>query len=120
MLVLKQNQKFNQAYRCSVSRAVIGPGDLYYEDDLDGTIVSFAVYRALKFQKKVDTWDFSKLNELSSQQDYRFRLREYSMEVIGQTILDRNVAGQYNPVAQTENEELYNTMEMVKDGELKK
>ena len=36
MLWLKRNTRFNELMKCDISGDLIGPGDYYYIDDVDG------------------------------------------------------------------------------------
>lgn len=112
MLWLKRNTRWNELFRCSVSGDNIYPGEYYYQDDVDNTIIKATVYKDLKDKRKEQEWDYSKLNNAKSEAEYRNMLREATKAMLGASILDRKVAGKYDPNPETENEiveDLYNT-----------
>lgn len=94
MLHLKRNILFNELYKCGVSGELIGPGDFYYEDDEDGLIVKASVYRRYKDQKIQDEFDYTKLNQASSEREYRDLLQRAQKDFFAQTLLDRKLAGE--------------------------
>lgn len=91
MLFLKRNTHFNELYKCGVTEALIGPGEYYYEDDEDGLIVKATEYRRLLDQKKKDEFDYTKLNNATSQREYEEMLKQAERELFTQTLFEREV-----------------------------
>lgn len=111
MLWLKRNIYFNELMKCSVSGDYIAPGDYYYEDDQDGMLIKATVYKDLQRKRKQKTWDYSKLNAASNEQEYRRMLKDATMMMLADTVLERKVAGKYDPNPGVEDEfvqDLYN------------
>lgn len=93
MLHLKRIVLFNELLKCKVSGELIGPGDFYYEDDEDGLIVKASVYRRYKDQKIRQEWDYSLLNQATSEREYRQLLLRLQKDFFAQTLFDRKIAG---------------------------
>jgi hypothetical protein len=93
MLYLKRNVRFNELYKCGISGELIGPGDYYYEDDEDGLIVKATVYRRLEKEKKEKEFDYTLLNNATSQEEYRQMLIQATREFNNQGLFDRKIAG---------------------------
>lgn len=99
MLYLRRNTNQYQLEKCGISGELIAPGDFYYIDDEDGLIVKATVYKELKDREKQDNWDYSKLNTATNEYEYRHLLKEATRQMLHSTILDRQVAGKYNPIS---------------------
>ena len=91
MLNLKFNEYFNEFYMCAISNEIIYPGEWYYEDDEDGLIVKATVYKQILKEAKAAEFDYSKLNQLSSQEEYRQKLKENLRMSNYSSLLDRKV-----------------------------
>lgn len=91
MLFLKRNTYFNELRRCDISGLHIGYLDYYYEDDEDGLIVKFEVYKKLKLQNKREKFDYKRLNEISSRIDYKAAIQRYEEDLLKDNILEREV-----------------------------
>lgn len=89
MLHLKRMRYFNEIIRDTVDDRMIGPGEYYYEDDEDGTIISADHYYEIKKQRKEDEWDYSKLDIAQDEKDYKESLRQAEQEFLQENILDR-------------------------------
>jgi hypothetical protein len=76
-----------------LSGELIGPGDFYFEDDEDGWIVKASVYYQRKEQRLNDIFDWSKLENATSQEEYRVMLLEAEREHFEQTLFERPIAG---------------------------
>lgn len=112
MLWLKRNIHFNELMKCGVSGEYIVPGDYYYEDDKDGLLIKATVYRDMQKKRKQETWDYSKLNSASNEIEYRRMLKDATMYMLADTVLERKVAGKYDPSPEVEDEiiqDLYNS-----------
>lgn len=112
MLWLKRNTRFNELMKCDISGDLIGPGDYYYIDDVDGVRIKATVYKELKDKEKEETWDYTKINAAQSEADYKRMLRDATRQMLGSTILERKVAGKYDPKPEVESEiiqDLYNS-----------
>lgn len=94
MLYLKRITHFNEFIRCQVSDEIMMYGDFYYEDDEDGLIVSAKYYHDLKKKKKEDSFDYTTLNNATSQKEYQDELKKAEQELFESSILDRKVFGQ--------------------------
>jgi Ca2+-binding EF-hand superfamily protein len=92
MLWLKRNTHFNEIITCKISQDKILYGDWYYEDDDDGLIVKASVYRTLKDNMILDTFDYTKLNNATSQEEYRKLLLQYEREINTQGLFEREIA----------------------------
>jgi hypothetical protein len=91
--MLKRVTMFNELLKCNASGELIGPGDYYYEDDEDGTIIKATVYYRLEWERKVDSFDYSKLENVSNEVAYRQELIKAEREFLTQTIMDRPIYG---------------------------
>lgn len=91
MLRLKRNQYFNEFYKCKISNEVIYPGEWYYEDDEDGLIVKATVYKRILDDYNNKNFDYSKLNQLQSQEEYRQQLVKQMRAENYASLLDRKV-----------------------------
>ena len=71
------------------------------------------VYKELKDKEKEETWDYTKKrNAAQSEADYKRMLRDATRQMLGSTILERKVAGKYDPKPEVESEiiqDLYNS-----------
>ena len=91
MLHLKRNQYFNELYKCGISNEIIYPGEWYYEDDEDGLIVKATVYKRICDEYKRKNFDYSKLEQLQSQEEYRQQLIRQMQKENYASLLDRKV-----------------------------
>lgn len=91
MLYLKRNQYFNELYKCGISNEIIYPGEWYYEDDEDGLIVKATVYKRICDEYKCKNFDYSKLEQLRSQEEYRQQLIRQMQKENYASLLDRKV-----------------------------
>jgi hypothetical protein len=72
---------------------LIFPGDYYYEDDEDNLIVKATVYHEMLKDKREANFDYTRLNQASSQKEYEDIIKEYEKSLKTHTLLDRKVAG---------------------------
>ena len=93
MLVLKRIQHFNEFIKCKVSDQVMMYGDFYYEDTDDGLIVSATYYHELKKKKEEEEFDYTKLNNATSEKEYSELLKQAERELLEKTIFDRKIYG---------------------------
>lgn len=91
MLVLKRITCANDFLMCKVSGEVICPGDFYYKDDDDGLIVRADVYHEYIKKKKESEFDYTKLNNAKSQQEYEEQLKKLEQQFLKDSLLDRKV-----------------------------
>lgn len=78
----------------TVTGQVIMPGDFYYQDDEDETIIVNAkTLHDMKMKKKKDEWDYSDLNNATSRKEYEQQLREAEYELRKESILERKIWG---------------------------
>ena len=91
MLYLKRNQYFNELYKCGISNEIIYPGEWYYEDDEDGLIVKATVYKRIRDEYNRKNFDYSKLEQLRSQEEYRQQLIRQMQKENYASLLDRKV-----------------------------
>lgn len=68
-------------------------GEWYYWDDEDGLIVSVRTYNKMKEEKRRAEWDYSRLEEAQSEQEYRQMLQEHIREIQTESLLNRKVEG---------------------------
>ena len=104
MLWLKRNTVWNQLMKCDISNEVIGPGDYYYIDDVDGVRIKATVYKRMKDKEKEENWDYSKLNAAQNELEYKRMLKEATRQMLASSILERKVAGKYDPNPEVESE----------------
>lgn len=104
MLWLKRNTVWNQLMKCDISNEVIGPGDYYYIDDVDGVRIKATVYKRIKDKEKEENWDYSKLNAAQNELEYKRMLKEATRQMLASSILERKVAGKYDPNPEVESE----------------
>lgn len=104
MLWLKRNTVWNQLMKCDISNEVIGPGDYYYIDDVDGVRIKATVYKRIKDKEKEQNWDYSKLNAAQNELEYKRMLKEATRQMLASSILERKVAGKYDPNPEVESE----------------
>lgn len=115
MLWLKRNRYWNELLRCDISKEIIAPGDFYYQDDEDGVKVKATIYKQMKDQDKAAKWDYSKINQASNEAEYKKLIEEATRQMLSSTILDRKVAGKYDPTP--ENEVVKDLYRAEKEGE---
>lgn len=106
MLWLKRNTRWNELMKCDISGEFIAPGDYYYIDDVDGLRVKATVYKDLKEQMKEETWDYSKINNAANEAEYRKMVQEATRRMLGETVLNRKVAGTYGGQVPPEEDEI--------------
>lgn len=104
MLWLKRNIRFNELMKCDISGEFIGPGDYYYIDDVDGVRIKATVYKQMKDKAKKESWDYSKINAAQSEADYKRMLKDATRYMLAETVLERKVAGRYDPNPEQETE----------------
>ena len=93
MLHLKRIVNPFEWERCHITGAYIRYGEFYYEDDEDGLVVSFDYYNQLKKEKREAEWDYSRLSQAESEQEYDTIMQEKTREFLSQGLLDRKIAG---------------------------
>ena len=93
MLHLKQVTQPFTWERDHITGDYIKCGDLYYWDDTDGLIVSLKTYRKFKEMKKREDWDYSRLENATSQREYQEAIKEQTRQYNMETLLDRRVEG---------------------------
>lgn len=93
MLWLKHNNNWNEVMKCGVSGDLIGPGDFYYVDDQDGLIIKATVYKDIMRKQKEETWDYTKINSATNQNEYKKMLQEATRQMLASSVVDRKVAG---------------------------
>ena len=91
ILILKRNTHFNEFYRCGISGELITYGDWYYEDDEDHLIVKAEIYKQIKDKYREDTFDYSYLNTLQSEEEYRQKIKEMTRVNNYASLLSRKV-----------------------------
>lgn len=91
MLILKRNTHFNEFYKCGVSGELITYGDWYYEDDEDHLIVRADIYKEISDKYKYDTFDYSYLETLKSENEYREYLKEITRANNYASLMSRKV-----------------------------
>ncbi len=79
--------------KCKVSDQVMMYGDFYYEDTDDGLIVSATYYHELKKRKEEEEFDYTKLNNATSEKEYSELLKQAERELLEKTIFDRKIYG---------------------------
>lgn len=89
MLILRRMRFFNEFIRDSIDDRIIGPGEYYFEDPDDGTIISAEHYWELKNQKINDEWDETYYNQMENQKDYKEALRQVEAKYKEQTVLNK-------------------------------
>lgn len=89
MLILRRMRFFNEFIRDTIDDRIIGPGEYYFEDPDDGTIISAEHYWELKNQKMNDEWDETYYNQMENQKDYKEALRQVEAKYKEQTVLNK-------------------------------
>lgn len=89
MLELHRMRYFNEFIRDTVDDRIIGPGEYYYYDPDDGTIISAEHYWELKKKKMKDEWDDSYYENMLAERDYREKLRKAEQQYNKRSILNR-------------------------------
>lgn len=89
MLYLKRVQYFTDFMRDTIDDRIIGPGEYYYHDPDDGTIISAKHYWELKKAKMEAEWDDSYYNIMENEKDYREKLRQAEQKYNESSILNR-------------------------------
>lgn len=117
MLWLKRNIRFNEVMKCDVSDEAILPGDFYYIDDVDGIRIKASVYKAMKDKRTEEEWDYSKLNAAENEVEYKRMLREATRQMLASSVLDRKVAGRYDPHPEQEDEIVQDIYDNFKRGD---
>lgn len=93
MLELKRLRYFTDFLRDTLDDRIIGPGEYYYEDPDDGTIISCEHYWELKKEKMENDFDDSWYNYMESEKDYKERLRQAQQQLKSASILNRDILG---------------------------
>ena len=75
-------------------------GEWYYWDDEDGLVVFVRTYNRMKEEKRRAEWDYSRLEEAQSEQEYRQMLQDHIREVQMESLLNRNIPKNYDPQKQ--------------------
>lgn len=78
--------------KSSVTGKPIKYPEYYYEDDTDGFIIEFKLYRELKQQEKAKNFDYSKLQQAQSNYEYEQMMEEYTKQYLMSTVMDRQIA----------------------------
>lgn len=104
MLWLKRNIRFNELMKCDISGQLIGPGDYYYIDDVDGVRIKAIVYKEMKDKAARENMDYSKINAAQNDIEYRRLLKEATRQILADTVLERKIAGKYDADPENENE----------------
>jgi len=89
MLILKRVRYFTDFMRDSVDNRIIGPGEYYFEDTDDGSLISCEHYWELKKERMEAEWDDSYYNSMESERDYKEKLKEAERQYLQKEILDR-------------------------------
>lgn len=87
-LHLKRITRFNECEKCSITKELIAYGDYYYQDDMDGVIVSYNYYHDMKLNIKRQE-AMPALQEALSGLSYKQMLHEKERQFLAQTIFDR-------------------------------
>lgn len=99
-LVLKRVTHPYECYKCQVTGEILEYGAYYYEDDVDGFIVSFDYYYDTKQAKKQEAAEY-KIRHALSIEEYKERMLQAEKEFLAQTAFDRPLEADnlyiYNP-----------------------
>lgn len=93
MLVLKRIQHFNEFLKCKVSQQVLMYGDFYYQDDEDGIIISHSYYHSELKKKQEEEFDYTKLNNATSEKEYTELLKQAERDFLNTTMFERKILG---------------------------
>lgn len=87
-LVLKRVIHPYECYKCRVTGEILDYGAWYYEDDVDGYIVSFDYYYDMKQQEKEQEamW---KLNQQISVEEYKQKIKQEEESFLAKTLFER-------------------------------
>lgn len=66
-------------------------GQFYYYDDTDGLVVSRKTYKKALEDKRRAEWDYSNLEKVQSEREYREIMKEQTKSYLAETLLDRKV-----------------------------
>ena len=94
MLHLKQVTQPFAWERDHLTGDYIKAGEFYYWDDDDGPVVSLKTYRKFKEAKRLEDWDYSRLENAESQYEYEQAIKEQTRQYNLETLLDRKVEGE--------------------------
>lgn len=94
MLHLKQVTQPFAWERDHLTGDYIKAGEFYYWDDDDGLVVSLKTYRKFKEAKRLEDWDYSRLENAESQYEYEQAIKEQTRQYNLETLLDRKVEGE--------------------------
>ena len=92
MLILKQVTQPYEVLKCKISNQMIIYGDFYYEDNEDGTIVKYEVYKKIRDKARRDKFDYSQLEKAQNEREYRQMIRKAQSEFLIEDMLTRPVA----------------------------
>lgn len=92
MLYLKQIQQPFEVLKCKLSNEFIQYGDFYYEDDVDGVIVKFEVYKKIQNEARDNAFDYSLLEKAQSEKEYKDMMIRAEKDYLNVSILDRQIA----------------------------
>lgn len=94
MLHLKQVTQPFAWERDHLTGDYIKAGEFYYWDDDDGLVVSLKTYRKFKEAKRLEDWDYSRLENAESQYEYEQAIKDQTRQYNMETLLDRKVEGE--------------------------
>lgn len=92
MLFLKQITQLYEVRKCGISGDFIQYGDFFYEDDEDGAIVKFEVYKKIQAESRADSFDYSLLEKAKSDREYQEYMKKAQRDYLHASILDRKIA----------------------------
>lgn len=92
MLFLKQITQMYEVRKCGISGEFIKYGQYFYEDDTDGAIVKFEVYKKMQADAIADRFDYSLLEKATSNREYEEMLKRAQRDFLHSSILDRQIA----------------------------
>lgn len=92
MLFLKQVTQLYEVRKCGISNQFIQYGDFFYEDDEDGAIVKFEVYKKMQADAKAEMFDYTLLEKAKSDKEYNDMMKKAQRDYLHASILDRKIA----------------------------
>lgn len=96
MLILKRIVHSNEFLKCKASQQILMYGDFYYQDNVDGYIISHKYYHQMLEQKRLNEFDYSKLNNATSEKEYTMLLRQAERDFLNTDMFEREILGKEN------------------------
>lgn len=94
MLYLKRVVNRYDVLKCDLTGKFIVYGDYYYEDDVDNKIISYDEYTKRKQKRRMEEFDYTRLNLAYSEKEYQDTLKKIERQMLEDNLLERPIFDQ--------------------------